>query len=210
MPIRFQIPKFSGEKKVRLGLALLVIVLVSAALLRFVEWVKPDTSLPLLTNATGLVRLTDLSQIGAYVDTDVTAPTKLFGTQLHVIGVYLAENEAFPEKTVALVYVRDANRFVEIDFRPHTTIEKALTPWTNQTIETVVLTIEKIAKLVPLRDQSFCKSPKGGGIGVCQFTRMLAFEQDGIVITIFADGRHMTDGELIQMAKSIVDASTSE
>lgn len=210
MPPRFQLPKFSGENKLRFGLALLVIVLVSAALLRFVEWAKPKEQYPLLTDATGIVRLTEPSEVSNYTDTLITKPTELFGATLHVIGVYPQPNEAFPEKTVALVYVRDQNRFVEIDYRSQTTTERELAGYAEQKKETITLTDTVDATLVQLRNQSFCKSSSEHIIGVCQFTRMLTFEQDGIVITIFVDGRHLTDGELIQMAKSIVDASTSE
>lgn len=206
---KLRLPKFSGEKRVSFGMALIVIVLVVAALLRFVDWVKPEASLPLLTDAPGLVRLTSLEQISTYTQTPVTPPKQLFDSNLHVIGVYPVANEFFPQETVTLVYVRKENRFMEVSYRPQTSLEKELALYADLPKESIALTDEINATLVRMRDQSYCKKPSEEVIGICQFTRAMAFIYQDVVVMMFADGRHATDGELIEMARSIVMGSYS-
>jgi hypothetical protein len=200
---KIRLPKFSGEKRVNFGVALLVIVLVTAALLRFVQWVKPDAQLPLLTETSGIVRLTSLEQISSYVQTPVTPPKQLFDANLHVIGVYPTANEIFPQGTVTLVYVREGNRFVELNFRPNTTLEKELAAYADLPKETVALTNDSDATLVRLRDQNYCKNPSEEVVGICQFTRAIVFAYQETVVLLLADGRHATDGQLIEMARSM-------
>ncbi len=186
------------------GIALIMVVLIAAGLLRFVTWVKPDAQLPLLTDTPGIVRLTSLEQISSYVQTPVEPPTQLFDSTLYVIGVYPLANEIVPQQTVILVYVRDGNRFIEVSYRPNTNLGKELSAYTDLPKETVALTMDITATLVRLRDQSFCKRPSEDVVGICQFTRALAFEYQEVVVMLFADGRSTTDGELIEMARSIV------
>jgi hypothetical protein len=204
MFLKLPIPKFNGEKRLNFGVAILVVVLVAAALLRFVEWVKPDAQFPLLTDAAGIVRLTSLEQISSYAQTPVAPPKQLFNANLHVIGVYPTPNETFPEGTVALVYVREENRFVEVNFRPNTNLEKELASYANLPKETVALTDDFDATFVRLRDQGFCKKSSKEVVEICQFTRAIAFTFKNVVVMLFADGHSATDGEFIEMARSIV------
>lgn len=192
------------------GVILVVIVLIAALVLRIVQTAKSSDQPPLLTQSEGLIRLTNPDEISVHTSTPIALPTKTFNAQLHIIGVYPNEDESFPAGTVALVYVRDGYRFVEVSFRPGLSVEKERSFFQGRPEEIVLLNKTTEAILLRLRDDAFCKKSNEDVTGVCQISRALMFEQNGSLVTIFADGRHPTDGELIEIARSIVDASNAK
>ncbi|MBM5789877.1 hypothetical protein FJZ23_02200 [Candidatus Parcubacteria bacterium] len=195
----------TNKPSARFGFIIFAMVIAIAILLRMVQWVFPATQPPLLSQADGLVRLTDSALIADHADTPISLPEKTFGATLKVIGVYTKPTPAFPQGTVSLVYVRSAERFVEMQMRPKETLEAFSAGYPNAAVDQVVLREGTTATLLTLRETSTCKRPRAPYIGVCQFTRALAFERDGHLIVLFADGQRITDGELIEMARSSVD-----
>ncbi len=190
--------------KIKLSVLLLIVVIVVAALLRFVQWLTPVSVPSLLTQAENLVQLTSIDQIQNYTQTAVVAPTTTFNSVLQVIGVYPTSTLDLPKDTVSLVYVRDGYRFVDISFRPKTPIEQALNPYQHLTQEKIALGKNKTATLINIRKYSTCKKPSDEVIGICQISRALVFERENQTIFLFADGNHPSNGELIEMARSIL------
>lgn len=205
MPTDSPKPETTLKSKLGTGALLFIIVIVIALVLRIVQMAKPADPPPLLTQSEGLIRLTNPDEISAHTNTPIVLPTKTFNARLHIIGVYPNQNETLPAGTVALVYVRDGYRFVEVSFRLELNLEAGRTLFTGQPEETIMLDKTTKAFLFRLRDNTFCKKPSEDEIGVCQISRALMFEQNGSLVTIFADGRHPTDGELIEMARSITN-----
>lgn len=199
MPNIIPQPKHAPESSIRMGFIIFGIVIVVAIVLRLVDWVLPSTQPPLLTPAEGLIRITDTARIVDYTDTSVALPNKTFGATLKVIGVY-------PDGAVSLVYVRDDFRFVEMSVRPNRTLADELLFYPNAQIQTLTLKEIGEVKLVEMRNASVCRKPRSENfIGVCQVTRALLFEKEGTVTILFADGSHPTDGELIEMARSLTN-----
>lgn len=205
MPTLFQ-KSNNQNNKIQIGIVIGIIVVIAAILLRFVQWIKPDTQFPLLTQSEGLVRLTSLDQLKTYSQIPLKTPNQTYEADLYVIGVYGAENSALPKGTVALVYTKNRHRFVEIDYRPTTTLEKELLIYRDRKKEQIVLAKDQTATLVRIQPYHACKEATAESIGVCQFTRALFFTLDDLTVSLFADGQQISDGELIQMARSIVDA----
>lgn len=205
MPITSQKTEPTLKSKLGTGALLFIVVIVIALVLRIVQMTKPADQPPLLTQSEGLIRLMNPDEISAHTNTPIVLPTKTFNTRLHIIGVYPNQNETLPAGTVALVYVRDGYRFVEVNFRPGLNLDAGRTLFAGQPEETIMLDKTTKALLFRLREDTFCKKPNEDMIGVCQISRALMFEQNGSLVTIFADGRHPTDGELIEMARSITN-----
>lgn len=193
------------EGKLKLTATIGVLILLSAGGLRLAEWMNPPVAPPLLSQDDTLIRLNSLSEVAAHTKTPVSEPKETFSSTLHVIGVYQEQNRLFPPGTVALVYVKDGFRFVEVSFRPGTNLEKERALLGNNKEEKIVLNGNNKGILVRQRRGAYCKRPEESMIGVCQITRSLLFEKDGVVIKISADGNHATDGEIIKMARSLID-----
>ncbi|MBI5369868.1 hypothetical protein HZA85_01600 [Candidatus Uhrbacteria bacterium] len=198
------------KKTLSIGVAVAIVVLVSAALLRLVHIVKPQAPLPLLASAPGLIELHTIEEITAQSTTSVIPPKRTFDAELATIGIYPDATKTIPAGMVTLVYTREHNRFVEIDYRPGTNAEKELTAIGAQQSEQIILMPQVKATFVRMRKFVACKSPVAEQPGVCQFTRAIVFDLLTETVVLFADGEHATDGELIEMARSIVDAGSFE
>ncbi len=193
---------------------LIIVIFLSAGILRFVSVVSPTIQTPLITGASGMVELSELQEINQYVDTPITLPQTLFDASLEAIGVYPEINSVYPKDTVALVYVRDGWRFIEIDYKPNLTFEEQVARYTDYTQIPIVLGSQTEGRLIPLKSGNNCVHPNKEAIGVCRITKVLVFPLGDITVLIGADGQHATDGELIKIAQSMlpepIDAEETE
>ncbi len=199
------LPKISS--RIKFGLVLAVIVVIAAIGLQITTRVTTPPAPPLLTQEQTMIRLTNISDVATYVDTPVIEPKKRFDSTLQVIGVYPEDNAFFPKNTVDLVYVKNGFRFVDISFRPNTSVDKEHLGFGTAPYEEVTLTKDTKALLITARPMHVCRKPSGDGIGVCQITKVLLFKKDDIVIAISIDGKHASDGEVIEMARSMFTES---
>ncbi len=194
------------SNRIKFGIVLTIIVVVAAVGLQITTRVSTPPAPPLLTQEQSMIRLTNISDVKTYVQTPITEPKKLFGSVLQVIGVYPEENKFFPKDTVDLVYVKDGFRFVDVSFRPNTSIDKEHLAFGSAPYEEVTLTKDIRATLITVRPMHVCRRPEGDGIGVCQITKALMFKKDDVVIVISVDGTHASDGEAIEMARSLLSS----
>jgi hypothetical protein len=189
---------------------LVIAVLVAALVIHLFTWVKPPKPLPLLTQTNGLVQLVDLEDIQSYTDTAVLTPEETFGAELYVIGVYTELNDALPKETVALVYTRDGWRFVEIDFKP-ITLEEQLAIAIGHSPSEVVLTQEITGIFTTLDDKPRCIESGSEELpSKCEIGLQLMFAWGDYVVVISTDGTHATEGEVIEIARSILGQSKNE
>lgn len=201
----FSKQKKPSESKNSLALIVVIVVFAVAIVIRFMHWIKPIEPPILLTQTEGMIEITTLDELSAVTQTPVKPPTNTFESTLQTIGIYPNQNDYFPQGTVAVVYVRNEYRFVEIRYQPQTTKEQELSTITELPQENIKLTKEIEATLVTLRDRSYCRKPLKEEVGVCQITRALFFQKDDQVVILSADGTHASDGELIGMARSIIN-----
>jgi len=209
MPSIFKKAK-TPEGSLKIGVSVIIVILLAAGGLRLAQWMNPPPAPLLLPQSENLVLVNTPAEISGYTQTPLIEPKKLFGSTLHIIGIYQSEQAWFTEGTIALVYVKNGFRFVEISVRPSTTLKTEQDKLSILKKETVVLAPSVEGIFARLRNNIYCKQPTSEMIGVCQITRALLFETNGTVVVISADGEHATDGELIEMARSIVDAEDPE
>jgi hypothetical protein len=185
---------------------LVIIVLIAAVLIQFINWIHEPSPIPLLPETNGLVQLASTEDISTYSDANVIEPLEVFEADLHVIGVYTEENPLMPNGTVVLVYARDGWRFVEIDYVPSMTLDEQRALSNGYPITDVTLDDQTNGILVSIWDFPAClESEVEGFPGKCEITKILYFPLFSQMISIAIDGSHATEGEIIEIARSILE-----
>ena len=196
------------EKPVNLKyLAWVAIAILAVFLfLRFFDW-NDDTQRSLLPQTSSLAILDDLSSL----ENIVPLPAQTFGAELSIAGLYTLDTGEFSEGTVVVVFVKDDWRFVEIDYFPSLTATEYLATHIYPTQE-IKLDQERTVWLQTIDNSPRCIDYEDDVPNRCEISRHLIADLDGRLLLIAADGDHATDGELIEMARSIlsVDDDVSE
>ncbi|MEK7620424.1 MAG: hypothetical protein AAB413_04285 [Patescibacteria group bacterium] len=196
------------EKPVNLKyLAWVAIAILAVFLfLRFFDWID-DTQRSLLPQTSALAILDDLSSL----ENIVPLPAQTFGAELSIAGLYTLDTGEFSEGTVVVVFVKDDWRFVEIDYFPSLTATEYLATHIYPTQE-IKLDQERTVWLQTIDNSPRCIDYEDDVPNRCEISRHLIADLDGRLLLIAADGDHATDGELIEMARSIlsVDDDVSE
>ena len=182
-----------------------VSILVIFLFIRFFDWIDeaPRSLLP-----PAVTVLDDVSAINAIVP----LPTETFGAELYTVGIYQITTGEIPEGTVAVVYTKDDGRFVEIDYLPGITSTQYLATHLYPTQE-VTLDQEREVWIQTVDNHPRCIDYEDDLPNRCEISRHLIADLGERLLLIAADGDHATDGELIEMAKSImfpVDAKNGE
>ena len=188
-------------------LYLIVAIVVATVGIKVFNWIDPEPHVQLLTDAPGLVQLTNLDDLNRYTDTEVTPPIITMESELYVIGVYSEENKSFAPGTVSLVYVHDGWRTFEIDYEPGATLQEgAINTFGIDELETITLAQDTKASFANLRALQSCVQPKETFPGMCRISKQLFFEHNGSLVTISADSEHLSQGEMLLIAMSIIES----
>jgi hypothetical protein len=183
---------------------LVIAILGSTVIIKLVNsTLAPPRSL--LTSAPGLVEFSTLDQLADNSSLPITAPSQTFDTLLYVMGVYTEINNIFPTGTVSLVYTKDGWRTLEIDYLPNRTQQDQLAMLAQYPQEKIILDATTSAMLITRDDSPRCIDYDDGLPNKCEITNQLLFEHEGLLISLSSDGDHVTIGELIEIAKSIIN-----
>ncbi|KKW32646.1 MAG: hypothetical protein UY76_C0021G0017 [Candidatus Uhrbacteria bacterium GW2011_GWA2_52_8d] len=175
-----------------------VAILVVFVFMRFFQWID-DAQRSLLPQTESLAILDDLTSLNAIID----LPTQTFGAELYTAGIYTSSIGEIPEGSIVTVYTKDAWRFVEIDYFPGVNSAEYLATHIYPTQE-VKLDQETSVWIQTLDDRPRCIDYEDGLPNRCEITRHLIAQLENHLLLIAADGDHPTDGELIEMARSIM------
>ncbi|MBI5794213.1 hypothetical protein HZA87_03980 [Candidatus Uhrbacteria bacterium] len=197
------------SERTRWVMFIMIAILASTVILKLIDaTVTPERSL--LTLSPGLTHLSTLEQLAASSSLTITPPAQTFDAVLYTVGIYNETNMIFPTGTISLVYVKDAWRAFEIDYLPNRTLqdERAILSFYPQ--ENVSLSETTSATVVTRDDSPRCIDYDDGLPNKCEITHQLVFEKNGLLISLSSDGDHATVGELIAIAKSILNQKTTE
>ncbi len=166
--------------------------------MRFFQWID-DTARSLLPQAPSLATLDDFESLNVIVQ----LPAQTFGAELYAAGIYTTAIKEIPEGSVVTVYVKDSWRFVEIDYFPgvHPIDYLATHLYPTQEIQ---LDQDTSVWIQTLDDRPRCIDYEDGLPNRCEITRHLIAQLENHLLLIAADGDHPTDGELIEMARSVI------
>jgi len=201
-------PKSGQSRGERRGSCILWIfgaMLLAALFLRVESWMFPDQPKPLLEAADGLIQGPTIEAVEAEVGQEIPAPGDLLDSSVAVAGYYAQDAENIPAGSSVVVLARDGWRFVEILYRPGMSFDVVHATYSRRSEETVQIgtvtgAIINLAGLTTKCIEGIENVP-----GVCQLNRVLLFPFEDGVVTIASDGDHATDGELIALARSMID-----
>ncbi len=189
------------EKPVNLKFLAWIAVAILAAFIfmRFLAWID-DSPRSLLPHTPSLAVLDDLISLHAIVP----LPSQTFEAELYTAGFYTSSIGEITEGTVATVYTKSNWRFVEIDYLPGRTSVEYLATHIYPTQE-VKLDQTRSVWIQTIDERPRCIDYEDGLPNRCEISRHLIADLDGRLLLIAADGNHATDGELIEIARSILD-----
>src|SRR3989339_1445748 len=183
------------NKKILLFLTVAILGMV--ILLRFLGWISSDER-SLLPNVPGLALLEDSTSL---VHT-IPLPSQPFGADLFTAGLYTQTQGVFPKGTIVLVYTKNNNRFVEIDYLPHVNLQEYLSSFTYPR-EEIHLTKDQSVWMLTIDTKPRCIDYEDDIPNRCEISKQLIFELDGRLVVIAIDGKSATQGEVLEIAKSI-------
>lgn len=181
-----------------------IVIIISAAVLKIIQWAKPLTQPPLLTQASGLIKLSKIEDVSKYSKTKINLPKETFGAEIKVIGVYANEHTAIPKETVSVVYTKDDWKFIEIYYKPNFQLIEQMGLYSKYKQEELILNTDTKANIVYTPTLNMCHKTKTTPIGVCPFNKLIIFQKNNDVILIGSNTARITEGELISIAKSIL------
>ncbi len=181
-----------------------IAIIIATIVLKIFSYAAPEKTVSLLTAAEGMQQLVHTEDISKYTSAEAFIPSQTIESQLYVIGVYTENGESFPKDSIALVYVKDNERLFEVDELANSKLSEHSRNYPKAALQEIKLSEETVGYLVNLKTGFDCTNPiEGSHPKMCQLTDVLMFEKNGLLIKIYSDGKKLTDGELIEIAKSI-------
>lgn len=192
-------PEDNSPTDIKLFLWLIIIILSVFLFINFFTWLNPPQR-SLLPQADGLTILEQTDDVAKLV----SLPTQTLDSTLYAAGLYTREISEFPKGTVSVVYVKNDWRFVEIDFLPNRTSQEYLATHIYPTQE-IVLDNKNSLWILTIDSQPRCIDYEDDVPNRCEISRHLITDLEDRLLLIAADGEQATNGELIEMAKSIIE-----
>lgn len=192
-----------NKSHVFLWLIVFGFVIICTIILRIFQWTNVTTTIPLLTQSPELIQLTKTEDISKYTQTPVSLPTSLFGSELFVIGVYPKLTGDFFDGSVAFVYTKNNYRIVELDILTKGYLLEQKAIYNQFPQESITIKSQNDGLLVYLRSGFDCVKSQKNHPGLCQISKILFFEKENQLYKLSVDGDHLSDGEIIEMARSI-------
>lgn len=158
----------------------------------------------LLIEVPGLVVTTSIAEADELIGRPIARPRESLGSTIELVGLYTQEQEAIPKETITLVYARNHQRFVEFTQRPAKEHDLEALKATKRTQPINLGETEALMVSLVWRTPT-CQPPNARYIGMCQITKKLVFVKDDTLYSIAADGHNASEGELITLARSLID-----
>jgi hypothetical protein len=182
-----------------------IIMILAVIIMQIIGTPNKHIHVPMLAKTDGLVELKTIEQIDQYSDTFFILPTQQFESDLTDVGVYTQPDNDIPTGTIALVYIRDGWRYAEIDFKP-LSLDEQRAIIINRQINEVALSEETTGFFLSRNTLGQCV---GAGTedypGKCEIDRQLFFALSDVTVVISGTNKHITEGEMIEIAKSILE-----
>ncbi len=180
------------------GVAAAVVILSKG-----IAFVFPPPAVPIIPQAAGVQTLTT-ETAPALLGRALPVPTFTAGAALHTAARFTQPSEYFPTGTVEMVFAKDGRRAFEL-------------------LELPLVSAADVAKYTPgvggaeikvaaetghifgsgLRYPACLPASDTSPLAVCQFTKRFAFTRGSVTYVVAVDGDALSDGELIEVARSI-------
>lgn len=180
-------------------------LLIAGLFLHFFDFTVPERKTPLLTHAEGLIATKQIAHAKS-LNTKLLLPSETFGAEVELIGLYQKDNDHLPKQSIVTIYTKDQWRFIEIVQEPNGSLEQTKEHFFIEK-ETPIKVGENEGVLLQLDSfNTYCKKPhEDGHPGLCHISKMVLFEYKDHLFRIGVDGDHASEGELIAIARSMVE-----
>jgi len=186
---------------------MLAVAVILRVVFAFIPMPRPHMTL----QADGLIETKTVEDAQAHTSMTIALPDDLLGSEVYSVGTYTRRAATLPVGSVSITTIKNDWRFVEIVERPMTTLEDVTNDYAARSAQSVALGNATATMLTLPTNNIPCVSPneRWNLPGFCEIARILAFEHNGTVFTIAADGTHASDGELITLAREIAGSTAT-
>lgn len=196
--------KTPEERRAFLLGVIAICAIIAVILLRSTLFTTPTPTIPLLPASDTLVQARTISAIQEQTQTPIRPPKEHLQNELFVAGVYPNAVRNIPAGSIALVFVRERHRTLEFFQKPGMTLQQELDHYPNYSTQVVQVNGNDGIFIDLKRAHPACyPAREDGHPGICQLTKILLFENGGDVFSLAIDGSNLTDGELLEMARSV-------
>lgn len=175
--------------------------------LRIVFHFIPPPRPNMLPKADGMVETESVEDAQPHTVMPITLPDDLLGSSVYAVGTYVEGGEGLPVGSVAIALTKGDQRFMELIERPDLTTDDVVRLYAADSEQDVALG-DVTGKLLSLKTRGIsCVEPNEQWSlpGFCEIPQLLVFQSRGVTFTIGTDGSHASVGELITMAKDILE-----
>lgn len=180
-------------------LVILLVAIVCIAILVGVFGKERDTRklLPIMDGTVSFETVEELNNT-------VPLPTEPIGQGAYEINFYTKGNATLPPGTTSIVYTTDKQRLLQIDYLPQQSAEEQAKSIFSLYIDEWIVTEDSTAWVVTVDNNPRCIDYEDDVPNKCEISRYILFETSERLVRMAVDGYHLTDGQLLTIAKSII------
>jgi hypothetical protein len=134
----------------------------------------------------------------------IQEPTQVFDAELYSSGLYSQTNDHIEKGTITLIYTKDDWRFIQIDYLPNIQTQEYLALWSSLPQEEITLSQNQPAWILTVDNRPRCIDYEDSVPNRCEISQQLILQVDERMVAISVDGNHATNGQLIEIANSII------
>ncbi len=184
------------------AIGVVIVMLLSVVVLRVIN-VFDQTERSAIDPIDGLVLVDTPEEAKELTGDKFVLPEETYGSSLYQVGVYTLPVAFIPPGSVSLVYAENQYRSFTIDFLPGTDLASQKNIYSTDRFVPVSITSEIDGAFVQSSFTSRCLEPNRTSLGKCSLIATLLMKVDDTVIKINSDGEHLTQGEMISVARSV-------
>ena len=165
-----------------------------------------------LTPSSSLIKFSSLEKAQKQTSIPIFLPAQFFSSNLETIGIYHQSVNNLPAESIITILSKDNWRFAEIIQKPQSKLEKEILQYPADQQEIIQLKplTGILIKINPPIYKCFNPAPEKNKIGFCPITQKIVFVLNDQLIIISGNKKNISPGELISLARSIIEKNYQE
>lgn len=178
------------------------LVFVGALIANFVSLDFLAQSPPLIPDTPEVERVDSAREIAERGQLPFYQPTDLMGAEGVDFATFTQPYRSFPRGAAIGMYAKNNWRLFQIEQYPNQTVEALLKRISFEEKQDVQIS-SGTAILLYMDTPRSCFEPTDTTVGYCPVNRVLLIQKPGIVVTLSTGNADLTDGQLIQLGRSL-------
>ena len=199
----------SKGTRAKLNVFVTLVLCIAAFLTLYKTFFQKTQPAILLAQTDGLIQVATILDAKRYTKTSISLPTNLLGSTVQIIGIYQKDTPFFPADSFSVVLTKKQWRFADLSFLNNRTIEEQRALYHAYPQEDFMLAqgVPAVFVRMPIFFDR-CIPPVGAAPGACVIGHAIMFEQNNNTILISGDREHITEGELMMLARGMLAAKS--